>query len=181
MLIHPDKSCLLVIDIQERMLPVIHNGEQVVDNCEWLIKIANRLEVPVLATEQYPRGLGRTLPRLSSLLPEENIMEKIHFSAMSDPEPNRRINAGQHNQVILVGMETHVCVLQTAIELKQQAREVYVVEDCVSSRTPEDKAAALARFRQCGIQVVTREMVAFEWLRRAGTDTFREISREYLR
>jgi nicotinamidase-related amidase len=165
MLIHPDKSCLLVIDIQQRMAPVIHEADQIVSNCEWLINI----------------GLGATLPQLQAILPPENVMEKIHFSAMSDPEPNRRINAGKHNQVILIGMETHVCVLQTAIELKQQAREVYVVEDCVSSRSPADKAAALARFRQCGIYVVTREMVAFEWLRRAGTDTFREISREYLR
>ncbi|MGB2131718.1 MAG: hydrolase [Marinobacterium sp.] len=181
MLIHPDKSCLLVVDIQEKMAPVIHQAEQIIDNCQWLIEIANRLEVPVLATEQYPRGLGLTLPRLRELIKPDNIVEKIHFSAMSDPEPNRFINSGKHNQVILVGMETHVCVLQTAIQLKQQAREVYVVEDCVSSRKPEDKAAALERFKHCGIHVVTREMVAFEWLRRAGTDTFREISKAYLR
>lgn len=181
MLIHPDKSCLLVIDIQEKMAPVIHQADEVIDNCRWLIEIANRLEVPVLATEQYPQGLGYTLPQLRQLIAEENILEKIHFSAMSDAEPNRVINGGKHNQVILVGMETHVCVLQTAIELKQQAREVYVVEDCVSSRKPADRAAALERFRHCGIHVVTREMVAFEWLRRAGTDTFRDISKSYLR
>lgn len=181
MLIHPDKSCLLVIDIQEKMAPVIHQADEVIDNCRWLIEIANRLEVPVLATEQYPQGLGYTLPQLRQLIAEENILEKIHFSAMSDAKPNRVINSGKHNQVILVGMETHVCVLQTAIELKQQAREVYVVEDCVSSRKPADRAAALERFRHCGIHVVTREMVAFEWLRRAGTDTFRDISKSYLR
>ncbi|WP_010323969.1 hydrolase [Marinobacterium stanieri] len=181
MLIHPDKSCLLVIDIQEKMAPVIHQADEVIDNCRWLIEIANRLEVPVLATEQYPQGLGYTLPQLRQLIAEENILEKIHFSAMSDAEPNRVINSGKHNQVILVGMEAHVCVLQTAIELKQQAREVYVVEDCVSSRKPADRAAALERFRHCGIHVVTREMVAFEWLRRAGTDTFRDISKSYLR
>lgn len=181
MLIHPDKSCLLVVDIQEKMAPVIHQGEQVTANCQWLIDIANRLEVPVLATEQYPQGLGPTLPVLKERIQPDNIVEKIHFSAMSDPEPNSFINAGKYNQVILIGMETHVCVLQTAIELKQQAREVYVVEDCVSSRSPADKAAALERFRQCGIFVVTREMVAFEWMRRAGTETFREISKTYLR
>ena len=78
-------------------------------------------------------------------------------------------------------MESHVCVLQSAMELKQQAREVFVVEDCVGSRTAADKAAALTRMRQCGIQVVTREMVAFEWLRKAGDDRFRNISREFLR
>ncbi|GAA0686279.1 hydrolase [Marinobacterium maritimum] len=181
MLIHPDRSCLLVIDIQERMAPVIHQAEQTVSNCAWLIDIANQLDVPVLATEQYPQGLGTTLPSIRERIRPENIIEKIHFSAMSDEEPSRVINAGERNQVILVGMESHVCVLQTALELQQQDREVYIVEDCVSSRSPADKAAALARFRQCGIYVVTREMVAFEWLRCAGTDRFREISKTYLR
>lgn len=181
MLIHPDKSCLLVIDIQERMAPVIHQVEQVIAHCEWLIDIAQRVEVPVLATEQYPQGLGPTVASIRARIPAAQIIEKIHFSAMSEPAANRAINAGRYNQVVLVGMETHVCVLQTALELKQQAREVYVVEDCVSSRSPDDKAAALARLRQCGIYVVSREMVAFEWLRRAGTDTFREISRQFLR
>lgn len=181
MLIHPDTSCLLVVDIQEKMAPVIHQAEQTIDNCHWLIEIANRLGVPVFATEQYPQGLGPTLPRLRKLIKPENIVEKIHFSALSDPEPNRLFNSGQHEQFVLIGMESHVCVLQTAIQLKQQAHQVYVVEDCVSSRSPADKAAALERFRQCGIHILTREMVAFEWLRRAGTDTFREISKQYLR
>ncbi len=181
MLIHPERSCLLVVDIQERMAPVIHQAEQIVANCAWLIDIANRLDVPVLATEQYPQGLGATLPSIRERIQPENMIEKIHFSAMSDAEPHRRIHAGNHEQVILIGMESHVCVLQTALELKQQGRDVYIVEDCVSSRAPADKAAALERFRQCGIYVVSREMVAFEWMRRAGTDSFREISKNYLR
>lgn len=181
MLIDPTTSCLMVIDIQERMAPVIHQAEQVVDRCQWLIEIANRLEVPVLATEQYPKGLGHTLPRLKCLLDANNIIEKIHFSALSDAEPRHALQSNAYQQVILVGMETHVCVLQTALELKSQGYNTFVVQDCVSSRDPEDKAAALERFKQLGIQVVTREMVAFEWLRRAGTERFREISRQYLR
>ncbi|MBA4501854.1 isochorismatase family protein [Marinobacterium marinum] len=181
MLIHPETSCLLVIDIQERMTPVIHQVEQCVAHCEWLIDIANRLEVPVLATEQYPQGLGSTLSSIRDRIRPEHIVEKIHFSAMSDAEPDRLINAGQYSQIILIGMESHVCVLQTALELKQQGKTVFIVEDCVSSRSPDDKATALARFRQCGIYIVSREMVAFEWLRRAGTDRFREISKAYLR
>ncbi|MBV0932125.1 hydrolase [Marinobacterium weihaiense] len=181
MLIHPEKSCLLVIDIQERMAPVIDDVARVVDNCNWLIDIANRLNVTVLATEQYPKGLGSTIASVAERLKPEHIVEKISFSAMSDTEPDRFINEGNHEQMILIGMESHVCVLQTALELKQQGHEVYIVEDCVSSRSPADKAAALARFRQCGIYIVTREMVAFEWLRKAGTDTFREISTRFLR
>ena len=181
MLIHPDKSCLLVVDIQERLIPAIHEAEALVDNSRWLIEIANELDVPVLTTEQYPQGLGHTSEALKPLLKPENILEKSWFSCMSEPACNERINALRPDQVIVIGMEAHVCVMQTVIQLKQQAREVYVVEDCISSRNPADKAAALARMRQLGIHVVTREMVAFEWLQKAGTDTFRQISKQYLR
>ena len=181
MLIHPDRSCLLVIDIQERLAPAIDQSESLVSNCCWLLDVANRLHIPVIATEQYPRGLGATAEAIASRIPAEQIFEKIHFSAVNDPSPGSALVALKPDQVIIIGMESHVCVLQSAMELKQQAREVFVVEDCVGSRTAADKAAALTRMRQCGIQVVTREMVAFEWLRKAGDDRFRNISREFLR
>ncbi|MBY4678129.1 hydrolase [Marinobacterium arenosum] len=181
MLIHPDKSCLLVVDIQEKLAPKIHDSEQLIANAKWLIEIANRLRVPVLTSEQYPQGLGHTVAELRPLLPAVGIMEKTHFSCMSEPACNAKINQLRPDQLVVIGSEAHVCVLQTAIQLKQQAREVYVVEDAVGSRNPTDKAAALARMRQLGIHVVTREMVAFEWLQKAGTEQFRQISREFLR
>lgn len=181
MLIHPNTSCLLLVDVQEKLLPAIDNAEAVLKNCGWLLDVGNRLRIPVIASEQYPQGLGATVEPLRSKLPAEQVFSKQSFSCAGDSQCNAAINALKPSQIIIAGIEAHVCVLQTAIELKQQAREVYVVEDCVGSRSADDKAAALARMRQVGIYIVTREMVAFEWMRQAGTDTFRQISRDFLR
>ncbi len=181
MLIHPNKSCLLIVDVQEKLVPAVESPETLLSNVTWLGQIAQEVDVPVLISEQYPEGLGHTVDELKGLVTSDNVMHKTFFSCMSEASCNQQINALRPNQVVVVGMEAHVCVLQTAIQLKQQAREVYVVADCVSSRNPADKAMALERLRQCGIFVVTKEMVAFEWLQRAGTVQFRQISRNYLR
>ncbi|WP_415884972.1 hydrolase [Neptuniibacter sp. QD37_6] len=181
MLIHPNKSCLLIIDIQDKLVPAIHKKEELIENTIWLTAIANKLNVPILTSEQYPKGLGHTIPELAELIPSEGIMAKEFFSCMSEPFCNEKINSIRPNQVIIAGMEAHVCVLQTALQLKQQAREVYVVADCVSSRSPEDKELALDRMRHAGIHVVSREMVAFEWMQKSGTDEFRDISKNFLR
>ncbi|MCP4596764.1 hydrolase [Neptuniibacter sp.] len=181
MLIHPNKSCLLIVDIQDKLVPAVDEHETLVKNTRWLTEIALKLDVPVLTSEQYPQGLGHTIPEIAEVAPADGVMEKVHFSCMSEPACNEKINSLRPNQVVVVGMEAHVCVLQTAIQLKQQAREVYVVADCVSSRDPADKALALERMRQCGIYVVSKEMVAFEWMQKSGTEVFKDISKNYLR
>ncbi|WP_417222387.1 hydrolase [Amphritea sp.] len=181
MLIYPNSSCLLVVDIQEKLAPAIHEGDAVIANVRWLAEVAKLANVPVLTTEQYPKGLGPTVAELQDVLPKEGFMEKMHFSCMAEPSCNEKINSIKPNQVVIVGMEAHVCVLQTAIQIKQQAREVFVVADGVSSRNPADKAAALERMRHCGIHIVTKEMVGFEWIQTSGTDQFREFSQNYLR
>lgn len=181
MLIHSDKSLLLVVDIQEKLLPAVDGPERLVTNCRWLLEIAQYLKVPVLGTEQYPSGIGPTVEPIRTLLPPDRILEKLHFSCASDPGFNASLDTLDPQQVILIGMEAHVCVLQTALELQRHGREVYVVADCISSRNPDDKALALERLRGDGVRIVTREMVAFEWMRRCGTDSFRHISRHYLR
>ncbi|MEH6579685.1 MAG: hydrolase [Amphritea sp.] len=181
MLIHPNSSCLLVVDIQEKLVPAVHESKALIENTRWLTEVANLMEVPVLTSEQYPQGLGRTVPELREVLPENGFMEKQYFSCMADSDCNEKINSIRPNQVVIVGMEAHVCVLQTAIQLKQQAREVYVVADCVSSRNPEDKALALERMRHCGIHIVSREMVAFEWVQSSGSKEFKEFSKNFLR
>ncbi len=181
MLIHPNKSCLLIVDIQEKLVPAVESPDTLINNVAWLGQIAQELDVPVLISEQYPEGLGHTVEALKGLATADNVMQKTFFSCMSEASCNQQINALRPNQVVIVGMEAHVCVMQTAIQLKQQAREVYVVADCISSRNPADKAMAIERMRQCGIYVVTREMVAFEWMQRSGTDKFRHISKNYLR
>ena len=134
----------------------------------------------VVTSVQYPSGLGPMVPELGASIPPERVVEKIHFSAVADgclerlPDFSRR-------QIVLTGTEAHVCVLQTALGLRALGKEVFVVAEAVGSRRATDKELALARLRQAGCSIVSREMVAFEWLHKAGTDQFRQISREFLR
>lgn len=181
MLMRVETSCLLVVDFQERLMPAIHDADRTVANGAELIQIAQRLEVPVLASEQYPKGLGHTVSAIRDLLPAEAFMEKMHFSCAADRNCMRRIDALGRVQIVIIGAEAHVCVLQTALDLRAVGKEVYLVADAVSSRSPRDVELALERMRTEGVQVVSREMVVFEWLHQSGTERFREISREFLR
>lgn len=181
MLIRAERSGLLVVDVQERLLPALHRAEQVLANCIWLVQIAQRLNVPVLLSEQYPKGLGLTVAELRERVPESDVLEKLCFSCIDETHWQERIEASGRRQWVLVGAEAHVCVLQTALGLVQAGKEVYVVADAVASRTPENRELALARLRAEGVRIVSREMVAFEWLGRAGSEQFRAISREFLR
>ncbi|CAD5108012.1 hydrolase [Zestomonas carbonaria] len=180
MLIDPKHSTLLIIDIQERLFPAIQGNEALLEHTVWLQQVARRLDVPVLATEQYPKGLGPTLPPLRDHLADEAVVEKIHFSAAAEPAMFAA-PGGDRRQFVVCGTEAHVCVLQTVLDLLGQDRQVFVVAEAVGSRRAEDKALALERMRQAGAMIVSREMVAFEWLQRAGTELFREISREFIR
>lgn len=180
MLIDARKSSLLVVDVQGRLVPAISGWQALLDQVVWLIRVARRLEVPVLACEQYPQGLGPTHPAIVAELPPGCIAGKLHFSAVAGGCHGFG-EAGGSPQIVVCGMETHVCVLQTVLELVETGRRVFVVEEAVGSRRESDKALALARMRQAGAILVSREMVAFEWLRRADSDLFREISRNFLR
>ena len=180
MLINADHSLLLLIDLQERLAPAIQDIDTVLRHNLWLVTVAQRLSVPVGATVQYPAGLGPMVPELGASVPPDRVVEKIHFSAVADgclerlPDFSRR-------QIVLTGTEAHVCVLQTALGLRALGKEVFVVAEAVGSRRASDKDLALARLRQEGCRIVSREMVAFEWLHKAGTDVFKQISREFLR
>lgn len=180
MLINADQSVLLMIDLQERLGPAIDDFVGVQRHNQWLLAIAQALSVPVVATVQYPRGLGNMIPELAASLPPEHVVEKIHFSAVAEGCLDNLADMAR-TQVVLTGTETHVCVLQTALGLLRQGKEVYVVEEAVGSRRPSDKALAIERMRQEGCRIVSREMVAFEWLHRAGTEQFKSISKTYLR
>jgi nicotinamidase-related amidase len=180
MLIDRDRSTLLVVDIQERLLPHIHEGQTVLDNAVWLVKVAQRLGVPVMVSEQYPKGIGPTVAVLRGLTFPENVAEKLHFSCVA-AKCLDRLPGAERPQIVVAGTESHVCVLQTVLDLRAQGKEVFVVADAVGSRKPSDKELALARMRGHGIEIVSREMVAFEWLKQAGTDAFREVSREFLK
>ena len=181
MLISPTQSLLLVIDIQQKLVPAVCQPQQLIDKTRWLMEIAKLLEVPTLISEQYPQGLGHTVDNLAELVDAERIFDKLHFSCAAEPECRARIEREQRRQIVICGMEAHVCVLQSATELLEQGFEVFVIADLVSSRAESDRLLALDRMRQLGIQVVSREMVAFEWMQKSGTESFRTISKNYLR
>jgi nicotinamidase-related amidase len=180
MLIDAERSVLLVVDLQTKLVPVLADHEQVVANVHWLIRIAQKVGVPVAATEQYPKGLGPLVPRLRKLLPQEAIASKNHFSAVA-ARCLEGLPGHDRAQVVVVGAEAHICVLQTSLELLEDGKEVYVVADALGARHPEDCQVALTRMRDEGIRVVTREMVVFEWLGEAATPLFREINKEFFR
>lgn len=177
MLIEAARSCLVVVDIQERLAPAMFSLPPLIRNANILLRTAELLEVPVLASEQYRKGLGPTLLEVAELLPEGAILEKSSFSCMADAAFAARLQELGRPQTVVIGMEAHVCVLQTCMHLLESGREVFVVEDAVSSRTPENHRAALTRLAREGARVVTTEMVAFEWLERADIPAFKEVSR----
>jgi nicotinamidase-related amidase len=180
MLMNAHDSALLVIDMQERLLPHIHDWQRVLENVQWLVKVAQKIDVATMATEQYPQGIGATHSDVAALLPAGSIVEKLHFSCVA-ARCLVSLPAYSKRQIVVCGIESHVCVLQTVLDLRQHGKEVYVVEEAVGSRRASDKALALERMRGAGAVIVSREMVAFEWLHEAGTPLFREVSRTFLR
>lgn len=177
MILRAQESVLVVVDVQERLLPAIHDSDRVVRNTGMLLKGAAALSVPVLVTEQYPRGLGPTVEAVRAHLPADTpVIEKITFGSTGEPAFNAAIDGLKRRQIVLCGTEAHVCVLQTALGLRQQGHAVYLVADAVSSRTPANHTAALERMRAAGVTVVTTEMVLFEWMERAGTPVFKVVS-----
>jgi nicotinamidase-related amidase len=177
MLLDADKSVLCVIDVQERLAPATAEPDQVVERTALLMAAAARLDVPILISEQYPKGLGPTVETLSELAPAGAIHPKVHFSCTDDPGYRARLDGLGRGQAVLTGMEAHVCVLQTALGAQTAGYQVAVVADAVTSRDPGNKAAALQRLAANGIEIVTAEMVVFEWLKVAGSDAFRELSK----
>ncbi|MCP5523942.1 MAG: hydrolase [Verrucomicrobiales bacterium] len=169
------RSGLLVVDFQERLLPAIDHGERVVAEAVRLVSVARVLGIPVLATEQYPRGLGRTVPDFGNGLDGVRVREKLTFSACGADGLVAELEARDLQDVVLCGIETHVCVCQTALDLLDQGRRVFVVADAVSSRTPANRQIGLDRMRASGATVVSMEMVVFEWLERAGTEEFKQV------
>ena len=175
MMMKADQSCLVILDVQEKLAPVMHDPRRVIAGCTILLHAAARLNVPVLITEQYPKGLGPTMIDLREMAPQYVTIEKISFSAASEPSFLARLETVGRRQLILAGIETHVCVLQTALELKEKGWDVFVVGDCCSARRAESEAMAHERLRTAGIHLVNREMVLFEWLEKAGTPEFKEL------
>lgn len=180
-LLNTQDSCLLIVDMQERLIPAIHEHETLVASCAWLVKVAGVVGVPLLVSEQYPKGLGATVSELRELIRPDAFMEKVHFSCGASPSCRTRIEMQQVQQVVIAGIEAHVCVLQSAIDLLHEGKSVYVVADAISSRRARDVELAITRMRQVGVQIISKEMALFEWAHQAGTDQFRTLNANYLR
>jgi nicotinamidase-related amidase len=173
-LLTAESAVLLLIDLQERLIPAIHDRDIVVARAVRLAEASRLLDVPVRATEQYPVGLGPTVKPLADY--PQATLAKTTFSAVADPGFSKLLPGGV-SQIIVAGCEAHVCVLQTVLSLLGSGRRVLLVADAVGSRDPADRAAAIDRARQHGAEIVTSEMVLFEWLRDSQHPKFRDVQK----
>ncbi|MEM6680360.1 MAG: isochorismatase family protein [Pseudomonadota bacterium] len=177
MLIAAETSSLIVIDMQERLVPAMQAPARTIRNTRTLLAAAAELSIPVLVTEQYPQGLGHTVADIAkaSAAAQALVIEKAHFSAQAEPSFAEAFARTGRSQAVIAGMEAHICVLQTAAGLMSAGVDVFVVTDASASRTLESEAACLDRLRALGAGIVTTEMVVFEWLGRAGTPAFKAL------
>jgi nicotinamidase-related amidase len=174
MLISAKDCLLLLVDLQERLMPAISGGEAVVANAVRLAEGAGLLGVPVAATEQYPEGLGPTVPELAAY--PQLVLPKTAFGAVGEPGFAMLLPPGT-KEIVVAGAEAHVCVLQTVIGLREEGHRVVVVADAVGSRVPVNRDAALTRAREHGAEVVTTEMVLFEWMGASTHPQFRDVQK----
>lgn len=170
-----NNSILVIIDIQEKLVKAASNGEKTIINTSKISQAAQILSIPVIITEQYPKGLGATVESITGS--DAFIMEKSSFSAFKEPEFEQKIKSLNRKQVILCGIEAHICVLQTAIDLYKNGYEVYVLKDCVSSRSEEEQNSGLELLKQYGIKVITVEIALFQWLKSSKHPQFKDIQK----
>ncbi len=171
-----EKTSALIIDFQERLFPVIFENDKIEKNTQILIEGLKALEIPIIVTEQYKKGLGETITPLSNLLQEATFVDKVTFSCCDESHFMEKIDSNR-NFVIIAGVEAHICLLQTAIDLKGKGFQPVVISDCIGSRTAENKQVAITRLIQEGVLISSTESILFELCRAAGNDTFKTISK----
>jgi nicotinamidase-related amidase len=171
------ETVLVVIDVQEKLFRLMYEKEKLVDNLSRLLQGARVLDIPVILTEQYPQGLGKTIPEVADLLPGTPALPKVCFSCYGDEGFRKELTAAGRRQVLITGIECHVCVYQTTVDLLRAGYGVYVVTDCVSSRTAENRALGFDRMTRAGALPTGTEMVLFELLQVATGDRFKAISK----
>jgi nicotinamidase-related amidase len=171
-----EEAVAIVVDIQERLLPHIHESDIILRNCMKLIEGLKILSVPIIITQQYTRGLGPTVQSIVQMFSEFRYIEKISFSCQDEPAFRNELALLGKTDIIICGIESHVCVLQTCLDLLEAGMRPVIVEDCVSSRKPDDKLVSIERMRQEGARITSKESLLFELMRVAGNETFRSIS-----
>ncbi len=181
MLMNAANSLLLIIDVQEKLAPTMSASREVISGCARLIGAAGSLGVPCLFTEQYPKGLGPTMVDLRQAA-EKNAkyLPKTEFSCAKNEAILQEIKNSGRKQIIMAGVELHICVLQTALDLKAARYDVFVVANACSSQDAAQHVLSYQRLLAAGVEVVSLEMVIYEWLEKSGTDVFKEVVKKYL-
>ena len=177
MRIHKDDTLAVIIDIQEALFPYIHEHEKLEKTTIKLIQGLKAIGIPIMVTQQYTAALKPTLPSISEAIGEYEHIEKMAFSCCDEPTFDEELAVSTQRNVIITGIESHVCVLQTVIDLIDRGYLPIVVEDCVSSRNPNDKKIAIERMRKEGAVITTYESILFELLRYSGTAEFKAVSK----
>ena len=170
-----EESLLLIIDVQQAMLKAVDGWQQTVRRMNQLVQAANLLDIPILVTEHYKKGLGATIPDLAAELDAATFFDKEHFSACLEDDFIATVRRFGRRKIVVCGMETHVCVLQTGLDLLGNGYQLHVVKNGIASRFDEDWQTGLNLFRDAGAIITTAEIVIFQWARRANTDEFRKI------
>jgi nicotinamidase-related amidase len=174
--VFPENAAGLIIDLQDKLLPHMYNAKVLEENCKKLITGLAILEIPLVASEQYPKGLGHTIKPIQELIPDFKAVEKLSFSCCRDDNFRKVMRNIGKRMIIICGVEAHVCVLQSAIDMVEIGYQPVIVEDCISSRRESDKKTALKRMIQEKVIVTSYESILFELCLQAGTDTFKKIS-----
>lgn len=171
-----EESLLLIIDVQERLVPAMKYGKEVIQNTNVLISAAHEMNIPIIVTEQYPKGLGQTVPEINDRLGKAIKFEKTSFTACIE-EVATALEAEKRKKIIITGMETHVCVFQTVRDLIGLGYHVFVVSDGVSSRTEENNKSGLDLIKDMGAVVINTETVLFDLIKKSGTPEFKALSK----
>jgi nicotinamidase-related amidase len=177
MIVSSENTAVLVIDLQERLLPAMHKSEELLANCMRLLKGTTGLNLKHYYTQQYTKGLGDTVKEIKSIETTFTHFEKKSFSALGNEELNEKIKQNKNTNIIISGIEAHVCVLQTCIQLKHEGFNPIVVTNCISSRKTTDYEMAIERFKYENLMLATYESVLFELIESAESPNFKQISR----
>ncbi len=172
-----EKSQLVIIDIQEKLAAAMPKEviNKLVKRCELLVTTASEFGVPFICSEQYPKGLGPTLSSMQSFLGDAKFVEKVAFNCVDEPVFERCL-VKSRPQIFIMGMEAHICVLQTALSLLDKGKDVFIVEDAIVSRNILNKQNAINRLRQAGCIITTTESVVFEWIKSADNEVFKKVA-----
>lgn len=175
-ILNKESTSLLIIDIQEKLVPVMKYNDQVINNTKILINAAKQMDMPIICTQQYPKGLGSTVSELSGLLDDAKVFDKNSFTAYTD-EVKEALKSTGKNKVLITGMETHVCVFQTVRDLLNDGYEVFVIKDAVASRTKMNYRNGLDLMDRMGAVITNTETAVFDLLKVSGTPEFKVMSK----